>query len=395
MWADQLPDSLTRLVTPLAVRVYAEGLGWQRVEGVNGKIAVYKNPDSPLRQLIVPLDEQFDDYGVRTAEAIQRLAEFEKRPAKEILNHLLLPPADLLFLREVSSDAEVGNLPLDRAARVIDGTRKVLLSAAHSVLVPQPYHPRMSRGEAEDFLSRCRLGQTDRGSFVLTVACPLGLKADLLGPNGEPFTRRVTSLLMQSLGELSQAADRMQIEDLADTSRHPGISANLCESLLLLRPTGERSYLNITVCWSRALLPDSRESKREVQLRQEVFDVAEVLAPKLRSVPEPPIDRFIGFVDELRGQPLPDIGLPSGEVRFTLFDQGEEIRAKADLDEMHYSVAGHAHLASRVVSFKGVLERLPRLNRIRHVTDFKIIEVDDGIPHEAEETEQPRPTTAV
>src|SRR5208337_3636334 len=58
MWADQLPDSLTRLVTPLAVRVYAEGLGWQRVEGVNGKIAVYKNPDSPLRQLIVPLDEQ-------------------------------------------------------------------------------------------------------------------------------------------------------------------------------------------------------------------------------------------------------------------------------------------------------------------------------------------------
>ena len=272
---------------------------------------------------------------------------------------------------------------------MIDGTRKVLLSEAHSVLVPQPYHPRMSRSEAEDFLSRCRLGQTDRGSFVLTVACPLGLKADLLGPNGEPFSRRVTSLLMQSLGELSQAADRMQIEDLADTSRHPGISANLCESLLLLRPTGERSYLNITVCWSRALLPDSRESKREVQLRQEVFDVAEVLAPKLRSVPEPRIDRFIGFVDELRGQPLPDIGLPSGEVRFTLFDQGEEIRAKADLDEMHYSVAGHAHLASRVVSFKGVLERLPRLNRIKDVTDFKIIEVDDGIPPEAEEAEQP------
>ncbi|MGA2704275.1 MAG: hypothetical protein ABSH35_24655 [Isosphaeraceae bacterium] len=389
MWPDQLPDSLTRLVTPRAVRVYAEGLGWQRVEGVNGKIAVYKNPDSPLRQLIVPLDEQFDDYGVRTAEAIQRLAEFEKRPAKEILNHLLLPPADLLFLREVSSDAEVGNLPLDHAAQVIDGTRKVLLSAAHSVLVPQPYHPRMSRGEAEEFLSRCRLGQTGRGSFVLMVACPLGLKADLLGPNGEPFTRRVTSLLMQSLRELSQAADRMQIDDLADTSRHPGISANLCESLLLLRPTGERSYLNITVCWSRALLPESRESKREVQLRQEVFDVAEVLAPKLRSVPERRTDRFIGFVDELRGQPLPDIGLPSGEVRFTLFDQGEEIRAKADLDEMYYSFAGHAHLASRVVSFKGVLERLPRLNRIRGVTDFKIIEVDDGIPSQAEEAEQP------
>ena len=161
------------------------------------------------------------------------------------------------------------------------------------------------------------------------------------------------------------------------------------ESLLLLRPAGERSTLNITVSWSRALLPDSRESKSEVQLRQEVFDVAEVLASKLRSVPEPRIDRFFGYVDELRGQPLPDIRLPSGEVRFTLFDQGTEIRAKADLDEMHYFVAGHAHLASRVVSFKGVLERLPRLNRIKEVIDFKIIEFDDGIPPGAEQTDQP------
>jgi hypothetical protein len=390
MWPDQLPISLTRLVTPRAVRVYAEGLGWQRLDGVNGKIAVYKNPDSPLRQLIVPLDEQFDDYGVRTAEAIQRLAEFEKRPAKEILNHLLLPPSDLLFFREVSTDAEAGNLPLDHAVRMIDGTKKVLLSEAHSVLVPQPYHPRLSRSEAEDFLSRCRLGQTDRGSFVLTVACPLDLKADLLGPGGEPFSRRVTSLLMKSLEELSQAADRMQIDALIDTSRHPGISANLCESLLLLRPAGDRSYLNITVSWSRALLPGRRESRREVQLRQEVFDVAEALAPKLRSVPEPRIDRFVGFVDELRGQPLPDIGLPSGEVRFTLFDQGEEIRAKSDLDEMNYSIAGQAHLANRVVSFKGVLERLPRLNRIKDATDFKILGFDnDGIHPEAEETEHP------
>jgi len=386
---EPLPINLARRVPPRALSKYAEGLQWRRVERVNGDIAVYHRPDSKAHQIIVPLDESFDDYADRVVEAIRHLAEFEKRPAYEILNHLLLPPADLLRFGEVSTEAEDGNLPLDHAVRMIDGTRKVLLSAAHSVLVPQPYHPRMSRSEAEDFLSRCRLGQTDGGSFVLTVACPLVLKADLLGPNGEPFSRRVTSLLMQSLGELSQAADRMQIENLADTSRHPGISANLCESLLLLRPTGERSYLNITVCWSRALLPDSRESKREVQLRQEVFDVAEVLAPKLRSVPEPRTDRFIGFVDELRGQPLPDIGLPSGEVRFTLFDQGEEIRAKADLDEMHYSVAGHAHLASRVVSFKGVLERLPRLNRIRDVTDFKIIEVDDGIPPQAEEAEEP------
>src|SRR3954452_9239289 len=76
MWREDLPVELARLVTPRAVRAYAEGLGWQRVEGVNGKIAVYRNPESPLRQLIVPLDEGLDDYAERTAEAIHRPEEW-------------------------------------------------------------------------------------------------------------------------------------------------------------------------------------------------------------------------------------------------------------------------------------------------------------------------------
>ena len=383
MWRDQLPVSLTRLVTPRAVRVYAEGLGWQRVEGINGKIAVYKDPVSPLRQLIVPLDERFDDYGERTAEAIHRLAEFEERPVGEILDHLLLPPADLLLFREVSADAEAGNLPLDHAVRMIDGIRKVLLSEAHSVLVPRPYHPRMSRSEAEDFVARCRLGQTDRGSFVLTVACPLDLKADWFDPHGEPFSRRVTSLLMQTLEELSQAADTKQIDELVDTSRHRGISANLCEALLLIRPDGERARVQVSTSWSRAFLPKARESKRDVELRQETFDVAEVLAPKLRSLPEPRVDRFLGFVDELRGQPTRDEPRPSGEVRFTLIDQGEEIRTRADLSAEDYAMAGKAHLTRQVVSFKGILQRLPRLNRINDVKEFHLVKFDDdGIPPE-------------
>lgn len=382
MWRDELPAETTRLVAPRAVRAYAEGLGWQRVEGVNGKIAVYRNPDAPLRQLIVPLDEQFDDYADRTAEAIRRLAEFEKRPAREVLEHLLLPPSDLLRFREVSPGAEAGNVPLEHAGRMIDGTRKMLLSVAHSVLVPQPYHPRMSRSEPEEFVSRCRLG-TDRGSFVLTVACPLDLQTGLFGPHREPFARRVTSLLLHSLEELARVADGASADDLTNPARHPGISANLCESLLMLRPDGERAYVSVSATWSRSLLPEDREPRREVQLRREVFEVAEALGPRLRSVPKPRIDRFFGFVDELRGQPTPHDPRPSGEVRFTLFDQDEDIRARADLTAEDYATAGAAHLAGELVSFRGILHRLPRLNRIERVTDFERIRRDDrGVPVE-------------
>jgi hypothetical protein len=378
MARENLSLEAARLVTPRALIGYARGLGWQPVpNGRRSDIAVFHRPDSRLHQVIIPTDSRLDDFGEAVLEAVRKLAEFENLPASAVLEHLLLPPADVLRFREISPDAEAGNLPLEHAVRFLEGTRKALLAVAHSVLVPQPYHARLSRTEAQSFLARCRLGQTERGSFVLTVACPLDLQAGLFGDKNEPFARRVTSLLLKSFQDLAQAADAIAIDDLLDTARYPGLSANFCEALLALKPTGDRAHLDVSVTWSRALLPSAHESRQQIQLGQEAFEVAEALAPRLRSLPEPRIDRFFGYVDELRGSPGPYDPRPSGEVRFALFDQEEEIRAKADLSVNDYAEAIAAHAATEVVSFKGVLQRLPRLNRIDRISDFRRVRFDD------------------
>jgi hypothetical protein len=386
MRREMLPPNLTRQVTPRALKNYAVSLDWKPVEGVNGDVAVYHRPDSLAHQVIVPEDTTFADYDEAVAEAVRKLAEFERRPANEVLEHLLLPPADVLRFREVSPDAEAGNLPFDHAVRMINGTRRLLLSAAHSVLFPQAYHPRLSRSEAEEFVNRCRLGQTERGSFVLNVACPLELQLSLPGLAVEPFARRVTHLLMHSLEALARAADTARADDLLDPVRNPGVSANLCESLLLLRPTGDRASLTISAAWSRALLPESREPSRQVLLPQVVFEVAEALAPRLRTAPKPRPSRFLGYVDVLSGQPSRDDSRPSGEVDFTLFDDEEgEIRARGVLNADDYATAAAAHLASGVVAFKATLRRLPRVSRIDNITDFERVEFDeDEAPEDAE-----------
>jgi hypothetical protein len=169
------------------------------------------------------------------------------------------------------------------------------------------------------------------------------------------------------------------IDNLADPERYPGISANLCESLLMLRPEGQRSSLGVAVTWSRAFMPEPPEARRVVRLDQEVFDVAAGLGARLRSLPGPRVDRFFGFVQELRGQPTPHDPRPSGEVRFSLLDkEEEEIIARADLNAEDYAVAGEAHLASDPVKFKGILYRLPRLNRIEQIADFARFLFDEG-----------------
>jgi hypothetical protein len=378
MLTEFLPLNATQQITPRSLINYAQGLGWLLVpNGRRADIVVYHRPDSRLHQVIIPTDTNFVDYAETVAEAVCKLAEFEKRSANEVLGHLLLPPADLLRFREASPDAEAGNLPLDHAVRMVNGTRRLLLSVAHSALVPQAYHPRLSRSEAEEFVGRCRLSQMERGSFVLNVACPLEVQLTMPGGATEPFTRRVTQLLMGSLEALAKAADTTQADDLLDLTRSPGMSANLCESLLLLRPSGDRATLTVSATWSRALLPQSQETIRHVHLSQAIFEVAETIALRLRTTPVPRPARFLGFVDVLSGQPSGGDPRPCGEVEFTLFDDDEgPIRARGVLNTEDYAAAATAHLKSGYVAFKATLRRLPRISRIESVTDFRQIQFE-------------------
>jgi len=366
-----LPLELTKLVTPRAMKTYAQALGWQPVPGINGTIAVYHEPDAVLRQLVVPLEETFDDYAESVGNVVYKLAAFEKRTPMEVLNLLLLPPADVLRFRESSPDTETGTLHLDQAVSVLEGARRMLLVVAHSVLRPQAYHPRLSRGEAEQFVRNCRLGQTERGSFTVTVACPLDfVSATLFEP--DPFARRVTHGLFTQLTAIAEAADANQVDKLADLTAYPYMSANLCEALLMLRPPGERSRLSVSVAWSKALpMPTSSRRDASVDLRQECFDAVEYLAPKLRKAPQPKEEPFVGFVDVLRGQPNAD-GKMAGEVVFSIvLDGGELLRARAELSPDDYQTAGDAHLHNEPVYIRGFLVRAPRSNRIDDVKGFK------------------------
>jgi len=372
MLAERLPRDLTRLVTARAIKSYASALGWQPVAGVNGTIAVFHHPSDDLRQLIVPLDETFDDYGDSIAEAVTKLAEFEGCPATEVLNHLLLPPADVLRFREIGPDTETGTVRLEQVIGLLEGTKKMLLSVAHSVLHPQRYHPRLSRTEADQFIRSCRMGQTERGSFTVTVACPLDfMPAATLG--GGPYSRQITQGLLESLDSIQKATEDNTVDDLADEKKHPLLSANLLEGLLMLRPEADRASVQVSATWSKAILqPSTQTSANRLLLRKECFEAVEYLAPKLRSAPQPRPVAHVGYVDQLRGQELPG-GQMAGEVVLFIQDGADAIRARVDLTADQYQIAGKAHLENLPVFFHGILIRGPRNNRINQVDGFVLL----------------------
>jgi hypothetical protein len=192
-------------------------------------------------------------------------------------------------------------------------------------------------------------------------------------PGQEPFTRKVIGLLMRSIARVVSAVDADQVASLlAPANDQPPLSANLCEALAMMQPTGDRSRLTVQATWARTLPPPPDASLPSiVHLRRDDFPVIEKLAIALRPAREPKPSQFIALVDALFGDP-DEHNRVSGEVQLLVFDVEEgSFRARADLDADAYHIAWEAHGAAAYVSLNGVLKLGGRVHRIDDVSNFK------------------------
>jgi hypothetical protein len=241
----------------------------------------------------------------------------------------------------------------------------------------------------------CRMGQPERGSFTLKVACPLNAvepesastaamplvdrvsepEPSFPGSGSkEPFTRQATRLLMASLGRLTKAIDSDKTASLLDTEAgQPVLSANLCEAVLAMQPTGERSRLAVQTSWSRAFAPPPEpETPAAVLLRSDVFGEIEKVARELRPSKEPKVSELVGLVDSLLGDPDSE-GRVQGDVILLLFDAEGTLKARATLGADQYRIAWEAHGAARYVALSGMLIRERRIHRIEKISQFRLL----------------------
>lgn len=102
MFTDPLAD-LIPCINPQRVISYAEKRGWERRPSKSSALAIFQRVDDPDsgRQLIIPMNPDFDDFARRMTDAITRLSEFEKRTTRQIV-------VELLQLDNLESSMRVG-----------------------------------------------------------------------------------------------------------------------------------------------------------------------------------------------------------------------------------------------------------------------------------------------
>jgi hypothetical protein len=142
-------------------------------------------------------------------------------------------------------------------------------------------------------LSSCRMGQTERGSFNVAIACPVrAVEAGEGSDSEEPFVRRATRVVMGSARRLVSAIESDDLDALDEVSEgEPALTSNFCEALLRMQPPEERSTLILSCTWAPGLPLSSPEvAPAEVAFRREHFPAIERVFQKLQPAEEPTPD---------------------------------------------------------------------------------------------------------
>ena len=340
------------LIAPTDLRDYAKAEGWMLLkEAAKDRLYVMSNPRFERRQLVFPMDTTAPDYSEAIALMVEKLAVIEQRTPDAVLKSLLEFSDDAVAFRVTSPRPEERYLPLSFAGAMVAGAQQLLLASACTVLKPKAHHPRLSRTEAQQFLDTARFRHTQPGSFVLNVSCPvqaMDVQAPLLPNEFEaPFVRRATLTLQRSLRELVSAIETDSLGGLVESlkkSETPLISSNFCEALTRFEDQTLKNSVDVGITWAASIpRPNNEPAFSVVRVQHDYFSRIEEVRRELRSNEKHMEDTFIGTVERLDGE-MGEGGHRSGEVILSLLlPEGEQVRARTNLDPEQYDRAIQAH----------------------------------------------------
>lgn len=218
--------SIYESIAPKAIESYLGAKAWQREEEVPGRAGVwaYHTADGSTFDILVPYRTDWRDYALRVADLISTLGKVEGRPVDAILRSILYINVDVIQLRVVQADSNDETIPWSEALHFIRNATNMVASAAYSVLDPLPVLPAGRPTMVAEYLQKLRMGQTERGSFIVNILSPIAHVDD----GNEPYERRVTKTLGTAL-RLISTGDKEALE--SNQAFAAGVSANLCESL--------------------------------------------------------------------------------------------------------------------------------------------------------------------
>jgi len=353
-------------ISPAALSAYARGEGWQKTESYGHHSDVYEAADKP--EIILPRTSRLGDYSTVVSKLIAIFSAAAEQDEWVTYRTLVGADRDVLRIRVVG-DGDDGSMPIDSGVEIVSQSRQMLLAAACAVRIPQPLYRAGANREASEYMRRVKLGQTEQGSFVVTLLAPVPpllqpqLSPNWIGLDDEPFERQVTRRLVNALEATRRALELTTSGEgggAFESAVGEGVSANLCEAVagLIVQSSG----LDISLTWARTR--PTPEVQRKITFSPSDAEILSEAARTFRARhPKPDVSLF-GTVHKLKRDRDEIEGLVT--LKAVIDERLQSVRAV--LGQANYNVAVQAHAEKTPVVIRGDLERVGQRWQLTNAT---------------------------
>lgn len=344
-------------ITPTALRAYVVFEGWRRIAQFGEVSAIYqKTLDGREHELIVPETEQIGDYADAVLRALNYIAQVEQRDQLMVYRDLTQSGRDVIRIRAPEAEDD-GSIEVDLGVSLVAHSRDLLAAAACAAFEPRRAYHVGKIEVANDYMRRVSLGQTERGSYVVTLLAPVppslaSIDQVALWPNmeAEPFDRQVTRTFVGALDAVRAAvvaSNRGHGIEAFDSAVASGVSANFCEAIAQIIDRGEGAEVSVT--WARTR--PAPQSRTRVQFSRQEAAVIQEAARYYRS--KEPVHDFavMGFITKL----MRDEGEFDGRVTIKAFVDGRPRSLHVEFAQSDYVRALEAHSKNTPVTLRGDL----------------------------------------
>jgi hypothetical protein len=356
-------EPLSPVLDPKTIEVYLLAHGWEDTRRTEMFSAWRKPNRARPTHLFVPLSTAPADYEERLQEVVASLSAVEDRDVETVVTNLRYASADLIRVGLVSPRVGRGELPIDDGRRLFEGAREMMWSAACATVRPRPTFGPRAPSEAKNYLDGVRLGQTESGSYIVTVISEVApneqraLVPDEAAHFDVPFERRVTNRLLEALNASRSAAGRV-VADQADIEEtfqgvvDRGVSANLCAAIARMGAEQVAPEVRIRLDWA-ASWPPTTDDVPSVSFDASTLPVLQAAESVLRQLGPFEDEQVEGFVERLIRGKEDEIGtiVIDGTAR------GDRRRIHVDLPDEQYAQAITAHDERLPVRVRGSLEK--------------------------------------
>ena len=343
---------------------YVTELGWCKFEGkVRSGISVYQKAlDDKLYQITIPCDRTFSDYSLAMKMVVEVLSITEGKSEEQLILELLNPLSDILRVRHISPSVENGSILFEDAISLFENSKKLLLNATLDCCAYKKIYRGRPPENVQQFINNCRYGQTEIGSYVISLVCPFmtfdndEIKQLSIFTDEEEssvsITRRATRKLIESIHEIKHTIEKG--EDLSNLIEDPqkNISVSFIEALSNLNIGSKNHSLEISAKWA----PTVRFNKPEianVELSNDYYAPLKSVVDKYKKEEEIATKILEGRISKLNASPNIEERKNGTATLVYINYAAKATKITLELSKNDYDTAISAHSEGKTIRARG------------------------------------------